>query len=154
MKICRTCQVDQPLSNFYAAKTNKDGLQNDCKSCWSLKSKSKYEKDEAWREHKKNHTKAKRLERLNYVWDHLKEHPCIDCGERDIRVLDFDHVRGEKTMGVTRAVQQSLKLVKQEIDKCEVRCANCHRIKTYAQLGWRLPEWIGEYNDKHGIEAD
>ena len=67
-----------------------------------------------------------------YVDDYLKEHPCIDCGNSDIRVLEFDHVRGDKLGHISHAVKCAWKLtkLKEEIDKCEVRCCNCHRIKT------------------------
>ena len=59
----------------------------------------------------------------------LQSHPCVDCGESDPVVLDFDHVRGNKTKEVTKFVRNgaSLRRIFLEIDKCEVRCANCHR---------------------------
>jgi hypothetical protein len=53
---------------------------------------------------------------------------CADCGERDPRVLDFDHVRGVKSfsLGDTRFRCNPRRML-EEIMKCEVRCANCHR---------------------------
>jgi hypothetical protein len=56
---------------------------------------------------------------------------CADCGERDVCVLDFDHV-GEKTGNVMRLAynEVSLARLRAEIDRCEVRCANCHRRRT------------------------
>lgn len=67
-----------------------------------------------------------------FVQDYLSLHPCVDCGISDIRVLDFDHIRGEKKFDVSYMVTKAyrLELIKQEISKCEVRCANCHRIVT------------------------
>ena len=58
---------------------------------------------------------------------------CRDCGNKDFRVLDFDHVRGEKSFNISRAQRYYFKLekVKMEMRKCEIRCSNCHRIKTY-----------------------
>lgn len=58
---------------------------------------------------------------------------CVDCGEDNPLVLEFDHVRGEKKSNVSDMGNQSysLKTIQKEIDKCEVRCANCHRIATY-----------------------
>lgn len=63
------------------------------------------------------------------VHEFLLKNPCVDCGEKDPVVLDFDHVRGEKRTGVKRmlAGTYSLESVFEEIAKCEVRCANCHR---------------------------
>jgi hypothetical protein len=57
---------------------------------------------------------------------------CVDCGESDPRVLDFDHVYGEKITNISDMVgsSYSIKTIKEEIRKCDVRCSNCHRIKT------------------------
>lgn len=55
---------------------------------------------------------------------------CVDCGNKDYRVLDFDHVRGTKLFSLHSA-HRALKSIYAEIEKCEVRCANCHRIQTY-----------------------
>ncbi len=66
------------------------------------------------------------------VIEHLQNHPCVDCGITDIRVLEFDHVRGKKLGNISWAVQQtwSKERLLDEISKCEVRCCNCHRIVT------------------------
>lgn len=66
-----------------------------------------------------------------YVFDLLKEKGCVDCGEQEPRKLEFDHVRGKKTKNVSSLVNEgaSLKRIKKEIEKCEIRCANCHRYK-------------------------
>ena len=58
---------------------------------------------------------------------------CVDCGESKTIVLEVDHVRGVKKNNVSDMVNQSysFKTIQKEIDKCEVRCANCHRIVTH-----------------------
>lgn len=60
-----------------------------------------------------------------------EEKGCIDCGIRDWRVLDFDH-RGDspKCFNISDSIL-NIKKILLEIEKCDVRCANCHRIKTY-----------------------
>jgi hypothetical protein len=62
---------------------------------------------------------------------YLAEHPCVDCGEADPEVLDFDHIpgRGPKLANVSVLLQQhySLRRLIAEVALCEVRCANCHR---------------------------
>ena len=70
----------------------------------------------------------------------LERNPCVDCGESDPIVLDFDH-RGDKRSAVSvMAAWASVATLEQEIAKCEVRCANCHRRKTLAERGsYRLP---------------
>lgn len=58
---------------------------------------------------------------------------CTDCGFKGHHsALDFDHVKGEKLLNVCFA--KSIAQAKSEIEKCEVVCANCHRIRTYNRL--------------------
>lgn len=82
-------------------------------------------------------------QRGNYqhVLEHLRRCACVDCGERDPVVLDFDHV-GTKTANVSRLVKlASLQRLRREIAACEVRCANCHRLRTLSLAPcWRDPE--------------
>ena len=64
--------------------------------------------------------------------------PCVDCGERFPHyVLDFDHVRGEKVNNISLMAGRrcSLTAIKAEIEKCELVCANCHRVRTFTRLG-------------------
>ena len=57
---------------------------------------------------------------------------CVDCGYReDSRALDFDHIKGEKTFNVSQMFGYSKNRLLAEIAKCEVVCANCHRIRTF-----------------------
>lgn len=68
-----------------------------------------------------------------YVNKIKQQSKCIDCGETNPLVLDFDHVHGRKKECISNMVRSaySLKTIKREIEKCEVRCSNCHRIATY-----------------------
>ncbi len=81
---------------------------------------------------KKNRTNSK-IRNKEFVKDYLLNHPCVDCGNSDIRVLDFDHVKGNKVNNISNLVRNatSLNNIISEIEKCEIRCANCHRIVTY-----------------------
>jgi len=85
---------------------------------------------------------VQRLACLEVVGIHLLSQPCADCGEPDPRVLDFDHRDGaQKDNEVMRLAQDgySVARVLGEIEKCDVRCRNCHAKVTYARLGktWR-----------------
>jgi len=75
---------------------------------------------------------SKQEKNRQYIDDYLKTHPCVDCGISDRRVLEFDHVKDIKLGNVSKAIGQcwSHERLVQEIEKCEVRCCNCHRIKT------------------------
>lgn len=67
---------------------------------------------------------------------YLRSHACVDCGESDVRVLQFDHLdRATKRGDISRLLKDHpWKLVLDEIAKCVVRCGNCHRRKTLREL--------------------
>lgn len=76
-----------------------------------------------------------------FVKQYLREHPCIDCGSTDIEVLQFDHRDPSlKTGEVSTFLTYSTDRLMKEINKCDVRCANCHVKRTRRQFGW----WIDE----------
>jgi hypothetical protein len=79
---------------------------------------------------------------FEYIGSYLSQHACVDCGEDDILVLEFDHRdRNEKTSEISKMIRQriSMKRVAEEISKCDVRCANCHRRKSQKESGsWKL----------------
>lgn len=88
-------------------------------------------------EKQKEYAKRRRAENRKKLWLYLSEHSCIDCGETNPMKLDFDHVRGEKEFDLACATNNyGWTRIKKEIDKCEIRCANCHRVKTGNELGW------------------
>jgi hypothetical protein len=86
----------------------------------------------------KKYSKIARSRIRVYINTHLKANPCVDCGETNIIVLEFDHIGDDKHFSISDATRKgySLEKIKNEIAKCEVRCANCHRKKTYERGGW------------------
>jgi hypothetical protein len=79
----------------------------------------------------------------------LLTHPCVDCGESDPVVLEFDHVIGEKKHNIAYLVRsgRNWRSITKEIQKCEVRCANCHRRATARRDGnWKKLIWGLEEN--------
>lgn len=83
----------------------------------------------------------RRLHRRNarLVYEHLLTHPCIDCGEPDPVVLQFDHRDPEtKEANISDLVRKgvALKRLAAEMAKCDVRCGNCHLRKTATDRGW------------------
>lgn len=84
----------------------------------------------------KAHTASTKISIRHYINEYLATHPCVDCGESDGIVLEFDHRDASKksfNIGNFGALGKSLKSVMAEIEKCDVRCANCHRRRTHAQ---------------------
>lgn len=86
--------------------------------------------------------RGRHAEHKDFVSTYLQTHPCVDCGETDPVVLEFDHVRGEKVCNVSHAMNHCrLTDLFVEIEKCDVRCANCHKRKTAKQLNWTKLSW-------------
>lgn len=134
-KYCSICKKNRSIRLFNKNVLKSDGLQTHCRSCNRERSHNHYVNN-----------KTKYLERnrerkqllLKYVFDYSKEHGCLDCGEKDPIVLEFDHVEANKTMNISEMVHRgkSLAVIKEEIEKCVVRCANCHRRKTAKDFEW------------------
>lgn len=137
-KKCSKCAEAKPDNEF---NRRGSGLQPFCKDCDRKASRDRYAAK------KKDHIsyvrnrKCDRIkENKEYVLSYLEENSCVDCGESDVRCLEFDHVRGIKIMNVSKMVHSGYPLdtVKQEIEKCEIRCANHHRIVTIERAGgWK-----------------
>jgi hypothetical protein len=53
-----------------------------------------------------------------------------------VACLEFDHVRGEKVDKISSIINRGWDALLTEIDKCEVRCANCHAVATANRAGW------------------
>jgi hypothetical protein len=73
--------------------------------------------------------KARKKRLLDFINDYKKSHPCVDCGNPDFRVLEFDHVTNDKEIDISQTISAGWSEVRilSEIEKCEVRCANCHK---------------------------
>ena len=131
-KTCTKCKKEKDKKEFNKNKTRKDGLQNICKICSREKSKKFYQDNVECKAGKKK-------ENRQNINEYLSSHPCVDCKNNNIIVLEFDHIdRSKKHKAISEmiATGYSWIKIKEEIDKCDVRCANCHRIKTAKQLGY------------------
>ena len=132
-KRCSTCRRTLPRAAFSSRAASRDGLQPRCKECW----RGWYEANKAGHIAAVQVRAARRVaENRRRLADHLRAHPCVDCGETDLRVLDFDHrERAEKRGEVSRLVfRVSWARLEREIALCDVRCSNCHRRRTAEQL--------------------
>jgi len=70
----------------------------------------------------------------------LSNAACLDCGLRDVAVLEFDHrAPQDKRETVSTLVHRAhaWSSILKEIAKCDVVCANCHRKRTARHFGWR-----------------
>lgn len=107
----------------YICKKHKDSdeFHKDCRRC---------------KECQKVYAANRRAVIREYIMDYLKDHPCVDCGETDPVVLQFDHIR-DKTINICKLYRQgsNIKRVIEEVKKCEIRCANCHTRKIAKEQG-------------------
>ena len=138
MKYCSRCKKEKPLDSFYlrTLKSKNISRQPKCKDCSKALNVEYYARNpdlckKSSSDNSKNNTRENRVKVVNY----LIEHGCVDCGERDPVVLEFDHLK-DKKFTISRKISRSWVYVKEEIDKCEVRCSNCHRRKTAKERNW------------------
>ena len=76
----------------------------------------------------------KRRDTCKEVLLEVKGAPCLDCGVvYPHYVMDFDHRDGAtKKSDVSRLARDGmLEAMLEEIGKCDLVCANCHRIRTH-----------------------
>jgi len=97
---------------------------------------------------KRNEYAAKyRAAKRTKLFSYLLEHPCVECGEDDPVVLEFDHLpEFEKSFEIGRAVTSSTRSWESiliEMEKCEVVCCNCHRRRTFKRKGTHRTNSVG-----------
>ena len=139
MKRCSKCNQEKTFEEFPKRSANRDGYAGTCKLCKRAYDNAHYRANP----YRKNYIRSNSNKRLELVrkWllEYLNLHPCVDCGEADVVVLEFDH-RSDKVADIARLMRNgSLDTIKAEVSKCDVRCCNCHRRKTAKDFGsWRI----------------
>lgn len=144
MKQCNRCGGVKPLDAFHKRADRPDKYRSICKDCRKAADKENYAGNRNNRiQQMAEYSSARIKAARDFVYGYLKTHPCVDCGESDIIVLEFDHVRGDKIDSIAKMVarHRSLDVIQEEIGKCEVRCANCHRRVTAARGNWAIIEY-------------
>jgi hypothetical protein len=120
MRICTKCRKKEPRNKTASY----------CKSCHNEYQKEHYKKNP---QSIKTSIKRRRIKTREWI-KQKKNSPCIDCGKKyPWYVMDFDHVKGSKKFNLSIAANKvySIKKIEEEIKKCELVCANCHRIRTF-----------------------
>ena len=127
MKRCYVCLETKSPSEFPRRTNGK--LNNRCRSCFRSYLRGHYVAN-----------KADYLGRAAASRDVVREivlkaksQPCADCGQRyPYYVMDFDHLGDDKRFNISTArFRESRAAIEEEIEKCEVVCANCHRSRTH-----------------------
>lgn len=119
MKKCGKCLLEKPLADFTARGKSRPGeYQSDCNECRKID----------LRKHKQH------ISSLVKRWKLKKG--CAHCDFKAIHScqLDIDHIIPKGSRGNDRQAintSWSKPRLKKELSKCQVLCANCHRLKTY-----------------------
>lgn len=141
-KICTHCGLERDAEKDFRWEYKDRGiLMTRCKYCQSELSRLHYQNNkQAYKDRSRARKAQILIENKPRLHTYLSTHSCIDCSQTDIRLLEFDHVRGQKTGEISDLLRQGFNwsTIEVEIAKCEVRCANCHRIKTFEySVNWR-----------------
>lgn len=92
---------------------------------------------------------------------YLAKKGCESCGCHDPRVLEFDHLDPKKkhktiSLLISQGYSWSSDVVRREVRKCRVLCANCHRLHTVIQQGYYEQDYVRSELDailaEHGID--
>jgi hypothetical protein len=132
MRACTKCGETKPLDAFPPVRRGEPKLQTWCRDCFAAYGREYYRKNrEAQKTRLLQNSAIRRADNRIRAIDYLRAHPCVDCGETDIVVLQFDHLRDKKA-DVTAMITSGATwgAIEREIAKCEIRCANCHRLET------------------------
>jgi hypothetical protein len=133
---CSRCGEARPSSEFGWKDRARGRRDAYCRPCRRAYGRAYYRANRDRRvQQDADRKRAVRLERTRLLLEHFAGHPCVDCGERDPLVLEFDHLRDKAFNIGQHLTHRSWQAVLVEIEKCEVVCANCHRRRTFARRG-------------------
>jgi hypothetical protein len=140
MKACPKCQVTKPLSAFSRNIRRTDGVQSYCIECRREYMKRHYARNVAKYRLRAGRRNEQRREAVRRIIREAKNRPCSDCGvQYPVYVMDFDHRDGgEKRFNIGRDAlggRCTVEALRDEIEKCDVVCANCHRMRTHGRSG-------------------
>ena len=127
---CGRCQSWKRPEDFH--KSSSRGLQAWCKGCRQAYDAAYHSR----RGETRQRQAAARHRALVEWYRSLKDAPCVDCGGRfHHAAMQWDHLPGmEKRGDLGRLVNgHSRKVILEEIAKCELVCANCHAVRTFAR---------------------
>jgi hypothetical protein len=140
VQTCTVCGQSKEAAEFGFRNRATGRRHRRCKTCVAEYGRKHYAANRTIYVTRNNQrSRTQTLELKTRVQQYLLEHPCVECGVAEPLLLDFDHVdRATKRKSINKLVRQaySWQAVEAEIEKCQVRCANCHRRRTAVQFAW------------------
>ena len=137
---CYMCGETKPEADFAFDDMAKGTRQRHCRKCQAAYRRAHYLANrDTYIRREVARIKRYRLENRPLMLAYLRGHPCVDCGESDPVMLEFDHRDPSLKKGYVSvmAAHKPWRLVLVEIAKCDVRCANCHQRRTAGQFNWK-----------------
>lgn len=144
MKTCTKCHMAKSEADYFVKDKRTSKLHTQCKACYKEHRKTYYATHyEKYGELYRKRAKLQR-EKLRSIYrsgmlHYLSDKACVVCKESDVRVLEFDHIdQAQKSFTISQAVRlgYSWSETLEEMKKCRVLCANCHKKHTATQGGW------------------
>lgn len=138
-KVCGKCGESKAITEFSFKDKEVRIRHSWCRDCFAEYKRAWYERNrDGHIDHVTRNREATTAANRLRIYRYLAEHPCVDCGETDLVVLEFDHVRGIKRHAVSTMVAGGFTwaAIEEEIAKCDVRCANDHKRRTAKQRGF------------------
>lgn len=133
VKVCTKCSRRKSITEFNFKVKSKGRRNAQCQACTRKSTNQAYYKRREYYMQLTNKWKQIQIKTaMKFLYQYLRQHPCVDCGINNPVVLHFDHVRGKKKAEVSVLARGGYRLatIMEEVEKCEIRCANCHAIKT------------------------
>lgn len=126
-KTCTKCKLEKPLTEFNFKNKTAGRRQAMCRECQRARQRELYRnKYKHYNRDKYNaNHKVYRIKMQNII-NSAKSGGCLICGEKEICCLDFHHLH-DKEFVIASGRDVSKKRLLDELSKCIVLCANCHR---------------------------
>jgi hypothetical protein len=133
---CGRCGETKPVESFNWRRKERGQRDNLCRTCRALYHHEHYSANkERYITQARQRKQALAIERSKWLLRYFEDHPCLDCGEKDPVVLEFDHRRDKQFNIGADLPYRNWETILAEIEKCDVVCANCHRRRTAQRLG-------------------
>ena len=139
-RICSECQKDWPITEFRVRRIKgQPYLDRRCNRCRrnSVREYTKKNRQEITNKVARNRHRV-----LEYINEAKRNKPCMDCGGIFLPcAMDFDHRPDEhKEFSVSQMRSFSFQKIDEEIAKCDLVCANCHRVRSWLRIREKLAD--------------
>jgi transcription elongation factor Elf1 len=126
-KICSKCKTEKSFDSFLWKNKSKNLKHSVCSECYKEIRKKSYDTNA---QYYKDKSRRRRKDHANQYEEYKKYLSCLVCGESESSCLDFHHLDGSRkdfSVATRKYSTGNFEVTKNEIEKCVVLCANCHR---------------------------